>query len=76
MFNYWQTVGENARRASEKLRLADSGKKNSLLEALYAEILANQDTIQVENQKDLENAKSKDFDAAFIDRLALNESVF
>lgn len=74
MFNYWQSVGENARHASEKLRLADSGKKNALLEALYNEILANQESIQLENQKDLENAKSKDFDAAFIDRLALNET--
>ena len=74
MLNYWQTVGENARRASEKLRLADSGKKNALLEALYQEILAHQDAIKIENVKDLENAKSKDFDAAFIDRLALNDA--
>ena len=74
MLNYWQTVGENARRASEKLRLADSGKKNALLEALYQEILAHQDAIKIENAKDLENAKSKDFDAAFIDRLALTDA--
>ncbi|HIW07256.1 MAG TPA: glutamate-5-semialdehyde dehydrogenase [Candidatus Ignatzschineria merdigallinarum] len=74
MLNYWQTVGENARRASEKLRLADSGKKNALLEALYQEILAHQDAIKIENAKDLENAKSKDFDAAFIDRLALTNA--
>ncbi len=74
MLNYWQTVGENARRASEKLRLADSGKKNALLEALYQEILAHQDAIKIENTKDLENAKSKDFDAAFIDRLALTDA--
>ncbi|UNM97512.1 glutamate-5-semialdehyde dehydrogenase [Ignatzschineria rhizosphaerae] len=74
MLNYWQTVGENARCASEKLRLADSGKKNALLEALYQEILDHRDAIKTENTKDLENAKSKNFDAAFIDRLTLNDA--
>lgn len=74
MLHYWQTVGENARLASEKLRLADSGKKNALLEMLYQEIIAHNDEIKAANAKDLENAKEKDFDAAFLDRLALNDA--
>lgn len=74
MLNYWQSVGQNARSASEKLRLADSGKKNALLEALYDEIISHNDAIQQENAKDLENAKEKNFDAAFIDRLALDDA--
>ncbi len=74
MLHYWQTVGENARLASEKLRLADSGKKNALLEMLYQEIVAHNDEIKAANAKDLENAKEKDFDAAFLDRLALNDA--
>lgn len=73
MLNYWQSVGENARHASEKLRLADSGQKNALLEALYQEIIDHSAEIKLENAKDLENAKEKNFDAAFIDRLALND---
>lgn len=73
MLNYWQSVGENARHASEKLRLADSGQKNALLEALYQEIIDHSTEIKLENAKDLENAKEKNFDAAFIDRLALND---
>lgn len=74
MLNYWQSVGKSARDASEKLRLADSGQKNALLEALYQEIIDHSTEIQLENAKDLENAKEKNFDAAFIDRLALNDT--
>lgn len=73
MLNYWQTVGNNARLASEKLRLADSGQKNALLDALHQEILDHSDKIKENNIKDLENAKQNNFDAAFIDRLALND---
>lgn len=74
MLNYWQTVGDNARSASKELLLADSGKKNALLEALYQEILAASDAIKRENAKDLEAAKSNNFDPAFIDRLTLNDA--
>lgn len=73
MLNYWQTVGNNARLASEQLRLADSGQKNALLDALHQEILDHSDKIKENNIKDLENAKQNNFDAAFIDRLALND---
>ncbi|GGZ77968.1 gamma-glutamyl phosphate reductase [Ignatzschineria indica] len=74
MLNYWQNVGENARSASEKLRMADSGKKNQFLERLYEEILAHREEIKLENSKDLTNAKEQNFDVAFIDRLALDDT--
>ncbi len=74
MLNYWQNVGENARSASEKLRMADSGKKNQFLERLYEAILAHREEIKLENSKDLTNAKEQNFDAAFIDRLALDDT--
>lgn len=74
MLNYWQNVGENARSASEKLRMADSGKKNQFLESLYEAILAHREEIKLENSKDLTNAKEQNFDAAFIDRLALDDT--
>lgn len=74
MLNYWQNVGENARSASEKLRMTDSGKKNQFLERLYEAILAHREEIKLENSKDLTNAKEQNFDAAFIDRLALDDT--
>ncbi|OYQ81563.1 glutamate-5-semialdehyde dehydrogenase [Ignatzschineria sp. F8392] len=74
MLNYWQNVGENARSASEKLRMADSGKKNQFLERLYEAILAHREEIKLENSKDLTNAKEQNFDVAFIDRLALDDT--
>ncbi|PWD86075.1 glutamate-5-semialdehyde dehydrogenase [Ignatzschineria cameli] len=74
MLNYWQNVGESARRASETLRMADSGKKNAFLEQLYQEILAHQEEIKAENSKDLAHAQTQNFDAAFIDRLALDDA--
>lgn len=73
MENYWNSVGNQARKAATHLALAESGAKNRLLEILYEEILAQKEAIITANKKDLHAAKEKGFDAAFIDRLALTE---
>lgn len=74
MENYWNNVGIAARNAAKKLALADSGKKNALLNTLFQEIMDQEAQIIAANKKDLEAAAEKGFDPAFIDRLELNSA--
>src|SRR5699024_828987 len=54
--------------------LANSGQKNCFLEHFYETILNHKADIIAENEKDLENAASQNFDEAFLDRLRLNDA--
>lgn len=71
MIDYWNKLGQKARSAAEKLLLANSGQKNTLLQALYDEIISHSAEIEAANLQDIEAAKVAQLDAAFIDRLQL-----
>lgn len=72
MKTYWTTFAREVKKASTEIALANTATKNLFLDTLYHEILAHEESILKENEKDLENARNKNFDEAFIDRLALN----
>lgn len=72
METYWTTFAQEVKQASTDIALASTATKNRFLETLYHELLIHEETILRENEKDLQNARDKNFDEAFIDRLALN----
>jgi glutamate-5-semialdehyde dehydrogenase len=67
-------MGRLAREAARELALASTEKKNAALEAMAARIEAKADAILEANRNDVEAARGKGRDAAFIDRLMLNEA--
>jgi glutamate-5-semialdehyde dehydrogenase len=67
-------MGRLAREAARELALASTEKKNAALEAMAAKIEAKADAILEANRNDIEAARGKGRDAAFIDRLMLNEA--
>ena len=66
------SIGQKAKNASNTLRLASTGTKNSALLNIASEIQENQDTILEANNKDLIVAKNNNIDEALLDRLMLN----
>lgn len=68
---YMQDLGQRARRAAREIARADTGAKNRALNAMADAIMANQDQLMAENQKDLEAGKAKGLDEALLDRLEL-----
>ena len=66
-------LGKKARKASLVLSSASDEQKNAALVKAAETIRNRQDIILVENAKDIENAKAKDYPSAFIDRLLLTE---
>ncbi|HSD92714.1 MAG TPA: glutamate-5-semialdehyde dehydrogenase [Methyloceanibacter sp.] len=66
-------MGRRAREAARELALASTEAKNAALEAMAARIEIEADKILEANRQDLESARAKGRDAAFLDRLALNE---
>ncbi len=66
-------MGENARKASQTLTLANSKIKNNALEAMAADIETNKEIILEANIKDIENAKANNISKSFLDRLILND---
>jgi glutamate-5-semialdehyde dehydrogenase len=67
-----QQMGRAARAAARELARADTARKNRALAAMAAALRGEVDSILAANAVDLKEAKSKDRDAAFIDRLTLS----
>ncbi|MBL1259956.1 MAG: glutamate-5-semialdehyde dehydrogenase [Thiotrichaceae bacterium] len=67
-------VGRSAREASRLVARAESGAKNSALEAIAAAIEANKPALLEANGKDMDAGKSSGLDAALLDRLELTDA--
>ncbi|HEU4476317.1 MAG TPA: glutamate-5-semialdehyde dehydrogenase [Methyloceanibacter sp.] len=67
-------MGRRAREAARELALASTEAKNAGLKAMAARIEADAGKILEANAQDIEAARAKGRDAAFLDRLALNDA--
>ncbi|MEX1061372.1 MAG: glutamate-5-semialdehyde dehydrogenase, partial [Methyloceanibacter sp.] len=67
-------MGRRAREAARALALASTEAKNEGLERMAARLEAGTEKIIEANRQDLEAAQSKGRDAAFLDRLTLDEA--
>ncbi len=67
-------MGRRAREAAAALALASTEAKNAALHAMAERIEADAGKILAANAQDVEVARARGRDAAFIDRLALNEA--
>ena len=65
-------MGRFAREAARELALASSAQKNEALERMTARLEAGSEQIFEANRQDLEAARSKGRDLAFLDRLMLD----
>jgi glutamate-5-semialdehyde dehydrogenase len=65
-------MGRMARDAAHELALASTAQKNAALEAMAAQLEARSGAILEANRNDVEAARGKGRDEAFVDRLALN----
>ncbi|MFC3852418.1 glutamate-5-semialdehyde dehydrogenase [Salinispirillum marinum] len=70
--NYTRLVGQQARQASSVMMTATTAQKNAALEHIAQALMANQATLQAENQKDLVAGRDNGLTDAMLDRLALN----
>ena len=64
-------MGRLAREAARELALASTAQKNAALEAMAKRIEARSGAILEANKNDIDAARGKGRDEAFIDRLAL-----
>jgi glutamate-5-semialdehyde dehydrogenase len=71
--SYMQELGVAARAAARALARASTETKNAALRAMAAEIRAQSAQLLEANRADVEHAKTQGRDAAFVDRLTLNE---
>ncbi|MBL8516127.1 MAG: glutamate-5-semialdehyde dehydrogenase [Betaproteobacteria bacterium] len=71
---YMEQVGKNARTASHALARATADEKNNALSAIAYAIIAGKANIRSANIRDVERATAEGRDAAFIDRLTLNDA--
>lgn len=71
---YMSEVGYRAREASRLVARADSGAKNSALEAIAAALEANQPALLEANEKDMAAGQASGLDAALLDRLELTDA--
>jgi glutamate-5-semialdehyde dehydrogenase len=67
-------MGRRAREAARELALASTAAKNAALEAMASRIEAGTSKIIEANAQELEAARAKGRDGAFLDRLMLNEA--
>ena len=67
-------MGRRAREAARELALASTEAKNAALLAMAARLEADSGKIIKANAQDVEAARTKGRDAAFLDRLALDEA--
>ena len=70
---YMQTLGQTACTASRAMARANTATKNAALRQMAVLIEQQADVLKAENTKDLEQARAKGLDAAFIDRLTLSD---
>lgn len=71
--SYMQELGQTARSASRAMARANTATKNIALRQMATLIEQQADALKAENTKDLEQARAKGLDAAFIDRLTLSD---
>jgi glutamate-5-semialdehyde dehydrogenase len=67
-------MGRRAREAAAGLALASTEAKNAALDAMAERVEADTGKILEANAQDIEAARAKGRDVAFLDRLALNEA--
>jgi glutamate-5-semialdehyde dehydrogenase len=67
-------MGRLAREAARELALTSTARKNAALEVMATRLEARADAILEANRNDIESARGKDRDEAFIDRLTLDQS--
>jgi len=68
---YMERVGRQARAASRAMGRADTNAKNAALEAIAAELEANEAALLEANAKDMQAGRENGLDAALLDRLEL-----
>ena len=66
-------IGQRAKEAARTLALAPTARKDAALSAMAAAIQTRQREIMAANQQDLADAKASGANAAFLDRLALDD---
>ena len=71
--NYMQQLGQTARTASRAMARADTAMKITALRQMATLIEEQADQLKAANAKDLEQARAKELDSAFIDRLTLSD---
>ena len=71
--NQMLVMGQNARRAARSLALASTQAKNTALNGAAASLRVMQPDLIRANQQDILEAKANGANAAYIDRLMLNE---
>ena len=69
-----EKIGERARSAQRRLQSADSAAKDGALRSMAEFLRRDADHLQRANRKDLRSAEEAGKDAAFIDRLRLDEA--
>jgi glutamate-5-semialdehyde dehydrogenase len=67
-------LGQRARAAAREMGRAETGAKDTALQAIADAILADQAHLKAENQKDLETGRQRGLDAALLDRLELTDA--
>src|SRR5436309_1460720 len=70
---YMHGVGEAARSAARQLARADTHAKNRALERIAAALRRDAALLKSANALDIDAARAANHDAAFVDRLTLNE---
>ena len=68
-------MAQKARRAQKELVKADSKAKDKALENIAAKLYSRREEVFAANKLDVDAAKAKGMDAAFVDRLAITEKV-
>ena len=71
---YMQTLGTQARTAARAISRADTGARNTALNAIADAVLAASETLKSENHKDMESGCKHGLDAALLDRLELTDA--
>jgi glutamate-5-semialdehyde dehydrogenase len=71
---YMQQLGSQARQASALMAQIDPQSKNVGLNAIAHRINTNRDSIQSENEKDLQQGRADGLSEAMLDRLELTDS--
>jgi glutamate-5-semialdehyde dehydrogenase len=73
IYDYVRQLGQQARLASRELARASTAQKNAALLACSQAIKSALPALKAANQKDIEGARERGLDAAFIDRLTLSD---
>ncbi len=71
---YMNELGQQAKQASLALAKASTKDKNAALNNIAAALQAKRDALLVANKKDLVAGEKNELEAAFLDRLALNDA--